>query len=290
MSAIGSELTNLQNNTAVNKANQQKANGPSQELDQDAFLMLMLEQLKQQDPLNPMDNSEMLAQQAQFTQISELQKLNDSINANNMIVQASSLVGKTVQIVDPENPAHLITGVVTSANFSSQGATVTVNGKNYPLGLVTTITDGAPVSDSETINNKKLGELNNANITDGAITVTITDKDGKDKNHVITVNKDMTVDDLRKKFKELGIESEIVDGTLVFKKGDFKAINISNGDLDNPSIPKSNFVGAVGAYVDDNGNIVTGILDFNRGGSSSGGNGGNSSEGGSDSSQTTKRK
>ena len=63
---IQQELVSMQTNTAVN---QSKNKTPSQELDGDAFLMLMLEQLKNQDPTNPMDNSEMLAQQAQFSQL-----------------------------------------------------------------------------------------------------------------------------------------------------------------------------------------------------------------------------
>ena len=51
MASLGSiqqELVNMQSNTAVNKAKEQAANGASQELDGDAFLMLMLEQLKNQ--------------------------------------------------------------------------------------------------------------------------------------------------------------------------------------------------------------------------------------------------
>ena len=59
MASLGSiqqELVTMQSNTAVNKAKEQAANGPSQELDGDAFLMLMMEQLKNQDPMDPMDN------------------------------------------------------------------------------------------------------------------------------------------------------------------------------------------------------------------------------------------
>ena len=179
MASLGSiqqELVNMQSNTAVNKAKEQAANGASQELDGDAFLMLMLEQLKNQDPMDPMDNSEMLAQQAQFTQLTELQKLNESISTNNMIQQANDLVGKTVQIVDPNNTSRLITGVVSSANFTNGTATVTVNGKEYPLGLVAAITDGAPATDDKLIGDKKLSELNGASgITEGYVTLTTQD-------------------------------------------------------------------------------------------------------------------
>ena len=137
------DVLNLQNATAQQKLAEKEANGPSQELDQDAFLMLMMEQLKNQDPLNPMDNSQMLAQQAQFTQISELQKMNETLTSSNMIMQATSLVGKEVTLVDPDDTTKTISGVVTSANFNSSYATITVNGEEYPLGLVIGISDGS---------------------------------------------------------------------------------------------------------------------------------------------------
>jgi flagellar hook assembly protein FlgD len=45
-------------------------------------------QMKNQDPMKPMDSSQMLSQQAQFTQISELQKLNKSF-ANTLNTSAA---------------------------------------------------------------------------------------------------------------------------------------------------------------------------------------------------------
>lgn len=139
MSTIGDTITGLQNATAQQKLKDKEVNGPSQDLDQDAFLMLMIEQMKNQDPMNPMDNSQMLSQQAQFTQISELQKMNSSLSSNNMISQATSLVGKEVTLIDPDDTTKTITGIVTAANFTSSTATVTVNGKEYPLGLVSNV-------------------------------------------------------------------------------------------------------------------------------------------------------
>ncbi len=264
MASVSNELTNMQNNTAVNRANSQKSAGPSQELNQDAFLMLMLEQMKNQDPMNPMDNSQMLAQQAQFTQISELQKMNSALNSNNMIQQANSLVGKTVQIVDPNNTSRLITGTVTSANFTNNGATVTVNGKEYPLGLVASITDGAPATDNTTLGNKKLGDLNNASITEGSVTLTITDAEGKKSNKIINITKNMTMNDLVEKFKEAGVNAKIDNGVLTIEKGTNKSISMTNGNVENSSAIASNLVGAMKMFQTEGGNLETGILDFDR--------------------------
>lgn len=268
----------MQSNTAVNQAKERQQNGASQELDGDAFLTLMLEQLKNQDPMDPMDNSEMLAQQAQFTQLTELQELNDTINQNNIIQQANSLVGKTVQIVDPNNTSRLITGVVTSANFTGESATVTVNGTEYPLGLVAAVTDGAAASSADVIANKKLSELNNiSSLKEGYITLTTQNANSLQKNNTyIKVTSDMTVGDLQKELEKAGVKTSINNGILTISKGDFDSISITNGKTNDSSADACNLVSALQMFQNESGDLETCILDFNRGGSSSGGSSGGS--------------
>ena len=277
-SSIQQELINMQSNTAVNQAKERQQNGASQELDGDAFLTLMLEQLKNQDPMDPMDNSEMLAQQAQFTQLTELQELNDTINQNNIIQQANSLVGKTVQIVDPNNTSRLITGVVTSANFTGESATVTVNGTEYPLGLVAAVTDGAAASSADVIANKKLSELNNiSSLKEGYITLTTQNANSMQKNNTyIKVTSDMTVGDLQKELEKAGVKTSINNGILTISKGDFDSISITNGKINDSSADACNLVSALQMFQNESGDLETCILDFNRGGSSSGGSSGGS--------------
>lgn len=265
-SSIQQELVNMQSNTAVNRAKELQESGASQELDGDAFLMLMLEQLKNQDPMDPMDNSEMLAQQAQFTQIQELQKMNETLSSNNIIQQANSLVGKTVQIVDPNNTSRLITGVVTSANFTGDSATITVNGTEYPLGLVAAVTDGAAASSAEVIQNKKLSELNNvSSLTDGYITITTQNSDYQKTNTYIKITSSMTVEDLQKELKSAGLDSSIQNGILTISKGNYKSIGITNGKTDDAYASASNIVTAFEMFQSENGDLETAILDYNRG-------------------------
>lgn len=45
------------------------------QLGKDEFLKLLVAQLEHQDPLNPMDNAEMIAQTAQFSQVEQLTKV-----------------------------------------------------------------------------------------------------------------------------------------------------------------------------------------------------------------------
>jgi len=139
--SIQSEINSLQTYTAKAQAAQEKASGStgSSELDQDAFLKLMLIQLQNQDPMDPMDSQEFLSQQATYTQLSEVQQINDAITANNQIMQATSMVGKEVTIQNPNNSNETITGKVDSANFTSSNATITIGGQEYPLSLVMSV-------------------------------------------------------------------------------------------------------------------------------------------------------
>lgn len=75
-------------------------------LDKEAFLQLLVKQMQYQDPLDPQDNSEYVAQLAQFSSLEQMTNVSDAMSkVNNMIStmnssmlvgQASSFVGKTV--------------------------------------------------------------------------------------------------------------------------------------------------------------------------------------------------
>ncbi len=136
---INNTITRMNNETAKMQFENRKTG--TTDLGQDAFLRLMMEQLKHQDPLNPMSNEEFLGQQAQFTQISELQKLNNAMNASNQIMQASSLIGKTVTLPNPDNPVETVEGKVSEAKLNDKGASIVIDGKDYPIDSIISIKD-----------------------------------------------------------------------------------------------------------------------------------------------------
>ncbi len=97
------------------------------ELGQEAFLELMVTQLKNQDPLNPMENGEFLSQIAQFGTVSGIDELNSSFDglsssiSSDQGLQAANLVGRTVVV--PADAAVLAAGGMVQGEISLPAST-----------------------------------------------------------------------------------------------------------------------------------------------------------------------
>jgi flagellar basal-body rod modification protein FlgD len=83
--------------------------------DKDTFLKLLVAQLKYQDPSNPADSTQFMAQTAQFTQVEKLGDIADLMKSQRL-VNASALVGHTVTYMDA-NGAQL-TGTIAAAKLN----------------------------------------------------------------------------------------------------------------------------------------------------------------------------
>jgi len=73
---------------------------------QDRFLKLLVAQLNNQDPMNPMDNAQMTSQIAQINTVTGIQQLNDTVKglasqfATQQLMQGSAMVGRNVLVAD----------------------------------------------------------------------------------------------------------------------------------------------------------------------------------------------
>lgn len=95
-------------------------------ISQDDFLELFLTQLQFQDPLDPVDNSEFLAQLAQFTALEQSRQTSENTNGllmMNSSTQAISLLNRQVEVQGLGVP---LTGTVTAVEFTSAGAQLSV--------------------------------------------------------------------------------------------------------------------------------------------------------------------
>ena len=116
-------------------------------LGKDAFMQLMMMQMKHQDPLNPMDNQAMLSQMAQFSSLEQMSNLNNNLaEANTMatFMDATRLLGKEVQILDPASPEDepgIVESKVKSVNFTTEGPLLKLEN-----GMVATVQDLIKVS------------------------------------------------------------------------------------------------------------------------------------------------
>ncbi|MDO9573689.1 MAG: flagellar hook capping FlgD N-terminal domain-containing protein [Candidatus Contubernalis sp.] len=106
------------------------------ELDKNAFLQLLVTQLRYQDPLNPQDNSEFMAQMAQFTSLEQLQNLNDNMEK---LVQAQ--YDSLKKIGDLSENIEMLFQRQDMFQLSLLGTVVTVKGEGGGLktGMVTAL-------------------------------------------------------------------------------------------------------------------------------------------------------
>jgi flagellar basal-body rod modification protein FlgD len=107
------------------------------QMNKDMFLKLMVAQLKNQDPMNPTDSSQFLAQTAQFTSLEKLDAV-ASQTAQALTAQmafgASSLVGRSVTYTGTDGAQA--TGSVDSVRFTSSGPVLGVGGTDVALADV----------------------------------------------------------------------------------------------------------------------------------------------------------
>ncbi len=107
----------------------------SQELGKDDFLQLLITQLANQDPLSPMENTEFIAQMAQFSSLEQMTNMSTGFTQLATMLNSSeaiSTVGKTVQIADGDN---IITGTV-EATTRGVDPMIVVNESLYSLEQV----------------------------------------------------------------------------------------------------------------------------------------------------------
>ena len=136
--------------TAAAKATEtgDTSDAPSKELGRDAFLQLLVLELQNQDPLEPVKNSEMVAQLAQFSSLEQMEALNGSFeglsgNVDQLnFISAQGLLGKYVEGMNEDG--EVTTGFVDSVYLDGSIVVLNVDGEIMPMSGVLSIMNEAP--------------------------------------------------------------------------------------------------------------------------------------------------
>lgn len=123
--------------------------GDEQTLDKQAFLSLLVAQMRYQDPTSPMDTSQMMAQSTQLASMEQLTAVADTTResfALQMRVAASAMLGQEVAYVDADQKVQ--TGKVTGVDFTAAVPTVRVGDKDVPLDAISAVRSSRPTDGS----------------------------------------------------------------------------------------------------------------------------------------------
>ena len=118
---------------------------PVKMLGQNEFLKLLVTQMRNQDPMQPVSDTEFIAQMAQFSSLEQTKTMSADITKlrqGNDFLQATNLLGKEVRL-------HLgdmafTKGIVTDLNVKDGEARIIVGEKTYTLDQVTSVSAEAP--------------------------------------------------------------------------------------------------------------------------------------------------
>ena len=144
-------------NAAAYAASQPTETKKNDDLGKDAFLQLLVTQLKNQDPLNPQDNSSYIAELAQFSSLEQMtnvvKNLEDmstvvnNIDTSVLVGQLSTMIGKGIDWVETINEAdaegnpltrkETLSGIVTGVTIveGKPSISVAANGQLYQVDV-----------------------------------------------------------------------------------------------------------------------------------------------------------
>jgi flagellar basal-body rod modification protein FlgD len=124
---------------------QNSASKKSQTMDSEVFMKLLVTQLRNQDPSSPMDTNQMISQQTQLAMMEQVTNQTTTANENfslQMRIAAANLVGKQVSYTDATS-GKSVTGTASAVSYADSVPTVTVNGKEVALDVISGITTSA---------------------------------------------------------------------------------------------------------------------------------------------------
>lgn len=116
------------------------SNEPSNSINKDTFLQILVAEMQYQDPLEPSSNTEWVSQMATFSSIEELQNLGDTLSTG----QATDLIGKRVIMAvanTTTGETQYVTGIVDCIEKQSDGIYLSINDYLYSMDDLYSVVD-----------------------------------------------------------------------------------------------------------------------------------------------------
>lgn len=134
-------------NTVTNENNNVITNNGKNGLGKDEFLKLLTAQLKNQDPMSPMENADFVAQLAQFSSLEQMSNIADSIDelkqsmtslfSQSLLTQGAAMIGKKVSGTDAEGNA--VSGIIESVKWSDGNLLLKIEDKVLSMDQIAEI-------------------------------------------------------------------------------------------------------------------------------------------------------
>ena len=195
-------------------------------LDKDAFLQLLVAQMKYQDPLEPTSNTEYISQLATFSELEEMQNLTSGMT----LQRASSLVGQYVfmKVTDSSGNTTYPEGYVDYVVYENNKAYLSIDENLYSIDDLDTVADSTYMQAS------KIAEAFVKEMNKLPASAKVTKDDLKSIEDLITVYENMT--SYQKEF--LGKENTAIYEEYVAKFQELAVVPISNFITDLNNLPK----------------------------------------------------
>jgi flagellar basal-body rod modification protein FlgD len=128
-----SNISSLNSTLGLTPSTASQSTNPTSTLTQANFLQLLVTQMTSQDPLQPISNTDMAAQMAQFSSLQAAQATDSDMK----VLQANTLLGRTVIVAGTSGAS--ISGLVSAVQIQAGTPQVVVNGQVYGLNQIQAI-------------------------------------------------------------------------------------------------------------------------------------------------------
>ncbi|MBQ8596547.1 MAG: flagellar hook capping protein [Lachnospiraceae bacterium] len=137
--AVGAIIQDGKVLETASQSSVQKAATTNNGMDKDAFLQLLVAQMKYQDPLQPTSNTEYISQYATFSQVEQMQNMSATMELS----RASSMVGQLVEVqsTDSNGETKSLQGKVDYVSYENNKAYVSIDGVLYSADDVVAVVD-----------------------------------------------------------------------------------------------------------------------------------------------------